>query len=109
MKRGEMYRVYRGSRNDPKYHRVFVIISRQILIDSQFSTVICAPVYSNYQELSTQVRIGSEHGMKHECAIHCDELVSIPKNKLTDFISSLPTAKINEMDIALRIALDIEE
>jgi len=33
VKRGEMYRVCRGAKNDPKEHRVFVIVSRQMLID----------------------------------------------------------------------------
>ena len=48
MRRGELYRVFRGSADDPRRHRVFVVVSRQVLLDSRFSTVICAPVYSAY-------------------------------------------------------------
>jgi mRNA-degrading endonuclease toxin of MazEF toxin-antitoxin module len=33
VKRGELYRVYKGTKNDPKKHRVFLIVSRQTLID----------------------------------------------------------------------------
>jgi mRNA interferase MazF len=44
VKRGHLYRVYKGSVQDPKKYRVFVVVSRQVLIDSQFTTVICAPV-----------------------------------------------------------------
>ena len=58
MRRGELYRVKRPSKHDPKKFRVFVIISRQALIDSQFSTVICAPIYTAYRGLSTQVLVG---------------------------------------------------
>jgi len=43
MKRGDLYRVYKGSKNDPKAYRVFLVVSRQPLIDYGFSTVICAP------------------------------------------------------------------
>ena len=58
MKRGELYRVYKGSSTDKKDYRVFVIVSRQVLINSKYSTVTCAPIYSNYIELSTQVKVG---------------------------------------------------
>lgn len=65
MKRGDLYRVYKGTERDPKKARVFVIVSRQVLIDSCFSTVICAPVYSVHDGLSTQVEVGIDEGLKH--------------------------------------------
>jgi len=73
VKRGELYRVHKGSAGDPKKSRVFVVVSRQLLIDSRFSTVICAPVYSVHDGLSTQVEIGVDEGLKHTSSIHCDE------------------------------------
>ncbi|MDR1956075.1 MAG: type II toxin-antitoxin system PemK/MazF family toxin [Treponema sp.] len=109
MKRGEVYRVYHGSKNDPKNYRAFVIISRQILIDSKFSTVTCAPVYSTYDGLSTQVRIGIAEGLKHESSIHGDALISIPKILLTNYIGTLSLQKIRELKYALLIALEIED
>jgi len=39
--------------------------------------------------LSTQVPIGIDEGLKHESSIHCDELVSLPKSSLTDYIGVL--------------------
>jgi mRNA interferase MazF len=108
MRRGELYRVYHGSKHDPKKHRVFVIISRQILIDSKFSTVTCAPIYTTYDGISTQVRVGIEEGLKHESSIHCDELISIPKILLTDFIGTLSREKMIKLKNALLIALEIE-
>ncbi|HDR14315.1 MAG TPA: hypothetical protein ENN79_02280 [Desulfobacteraceae bacterium] len=74
MRRGELYRVMRPSSRDPEKFRVFVIVSRQVLIDSRFSTVICAPVYSSYEGLSTQVQLGINEGLKHDSGIHCDGL-----------------------------------
>ena len=108
MKRGDLYRVYKGSKNDPKAFRVFVVISRQALIDSKFSTVICAPIYTNFHGLSTQVSIGIDDGLKHDSSIYCDEIISIPKSMLTDYIGTLSVNKIIELNQALRIALDIE-
>ncbi len=40
MKRAEFYRVQKPSSRDPKKYRVFIVVSRQILIDSRLSTVI---------------------------------------------------------------------
>ena len=75
-------------------------MSRQVLIDSKFSTVICAPVYSAYHGLSTQVLVGIEQGLKHDSSIHCDDLVSLPKSILTDYVGSLPPAKLVELNQA---------
>jgi mRNA interferase MazF len=108
MKRGEFYRVYKGSPHDPKKYRVFVIVSRQVVIDSKFSTVICAPVYSSYDGLSTQVRTGIEEGLKHESSIHCDELVSISKTALTHYVGSLKPDKIFLLNQALKVAIGLQ-
>lgn len=107
MKRGDIYRVYKGISYDPKKFRLFVVVSRKILINSKFSTVICAPIYTRYDGLSTQVEMGIDEGLKHDSSIHCDELVSIQKSLLTNYISSLSPQKIVKLNTALRIALDI--
>mgnify|MGYP001599435609 FL=1 len=107
MKRGEIYRVVHPSARDPRKHRFFVVVSRQVLIDSRFSTAICAPVYSTHDGLSTQVLIGVEEGLKHDSSIHCDELVSLPKSALTNYVGTLSSAKIEALNQALHIALDI--
>ena len=109
MKCGELYRVAHPSARDPRRYRIFVVISRQVLIDSRFSTVICAPIYSKHDGLSTQVMVGAGEGLKHDSSIHCDELVSLPKSTLTNYVSALPPSKIEALNQALRIALDIPE
>jgi len=86
---------------------VFVIVSRQILIDSRFSTAICAPVYTAYDGLTTQVCVGLDEGLKHHSSIHSDELVSLPKSALTHFIGRLSPKKIKELNQALLVALKI--
>ena len=109
MKRGDLYRVAKPSSKDPKKFRVFVVVSRQILIDSKYSTVICAPVFSRYDTLSTQILIGPDEGVKHKSSIHCDELISLPKTFLLNYIGRLSLQKIKELDQALKISLDLFE
>ena len=108
MSRGELYRVFRRPGADPKKSRVFVVVSRQVFIESAYSTVICAPVYSERLGLSTQVDIGPDEGLKSESCIHCDELVSLPKSSLTNSVGSLSEAKCDELKMGLSVALDIE-
>ena len=108
MKRAELYRIYKGTRTDTKKSRVFVIVSRQVLIDSSFSTVIGAPIYSSFDGLSTQVLVGIPEGLKHESSIHCDELVSILKSSLTDYVGRLSQAKVLELEKALEVAVGIK-
>ena len=107
MRRGEIFLVKKPG-GDTRRRRAFVVVSRQVLLDSSYETAICAPVYSKYLGLSSQVEVGSEEGLKHESAIHCDGLVSIEKGRLTDFVGSLSPAKTAELDVALRVALELD-
>ena len=107
MQRGELYLVRKAGSHDPKKQRVFALVSRQVVIDSKFSTVVCAPVYSRHDELSTQVPLGAEHGLKHESSIHCDELVSLSKTMLTRYVGRLDESTLQRLDRALAIALDL--
>ena len=109
MKRGDLYRVVHPTARDPKRQRVFAVVSRQILIESRFSTVICAPIYSVYDGLATQVPVGVDEGLKHDSSIHCDELVSLPKVMLRQYIGTLPPSKINALNEAIKVALDLSE
>jgi mRNA interferase MazF len=106
MRRGELYRLHNPP-GDPKHYRVFVVVSRQSIVDTRFSTLICAPVFSEGQGLSAQVRIGIEEGLKHDSWIHCDGLTSIRKSDLRNYVGSLSRQKLAELDRALCMALDL--
>jgi mRNA interferase MazF len=122
MRRGEIYRVHRPGGDpaghdrpsndraggDPKSYRSFVVVSRQILIDSRFPTVICAPILTRGHGFSTQVSVGVDEGLKHESWILCDNLVSLRKVQLTRFVGSLAHSKIEELERALKMALALD-
>jgi mRNA interferase MazF len=109
VRRGELYRVRRAAAQDPRRFRVFVVVSRQVLIDSRFSSVICAPVYSRHEGLSTQVPVGVDEGLKRESAIFCDELVSLRKSILTQYVGMLSAGKRRLLDRALHAALELHD
>jgi mRNA interferase MazF len=107
VKRGDLYRVYKPE-GDPKRYRAYVVVSRPILIESKFSTVVCAPVFTSGEGLSTQVAIGQDEGMKHASFITCDNLVSIRKTDLSHYVGALSKAKLAELDRALKMALALD-
>ena len=107
MRRGEVYRVHKPE-GDPNRYRCYVVVSRQTLIDSRYATVICAPVFSNASGLSTQVAVGPNEGLKQESWVVCDNLRSLRKTDLTQFVGSLSWAKLAELEEALRVALSLE-
>ena len=109
MKRGEIYRVAKPSGNDPKQYRYFVVVSRDALITSRFSTVICAPIYTMHDGLSTQVAVGIGEGLKHDSSIHCDALISLPKSMLTHYVGHLPVEKLHELKEALVAAMSLTD
>ena len=107
MERGDLYLVSRPGNADPGKQRVFVVVSRRVLLQSNFATAICAPVFSKHHDIQSQVSIGVHEGLKHPSSIHCDELVSLPESLLTRYVGHLSHAKVAELDRALAAALEI--
>jgi mRNA interferase MazF len=64
-------------------------------------------VYSRYGGLPTQIEASVDEGLKHDSAVYCDGLASLPKSMLTDYIGSLPNDKMEAVNAALHIALAV--
>lgn len=103
--RGEIYLVSPPPGDDPKRARSVVIVSRQTLCDSKADKVICAPINSNSDGRSTEIAVGASEGLKHLSAVNCDQLILVRKSALTNYLGSLSSKKIAELNSALRIAI----
>ena len=108
MNRGELYRVRRPP-GDPKPARVVVIVSRQRLIATDHTTLVCAPVHSQRFGLATEVDIGPQEGLLHDSAIRCDGLISVHRGLLTDFIGTLGPGKLRQLAVAIGVALGLDD
>lgn len=87
---------------------MFVVVSRQVLVDSKFSTVVCAAVFTHGEGLATQVPVGADEGLKHRSWVMCDNLVSLPKAELTDYVGSLSSSGSSKLNRALEVALGLD-
>ncbi|MFP3939492.1 MAG: type II toxin-antitoxin system PemK/MazF family toxin [Thermoanaerobaculia bacterium] len=108
MRRGDLYTLRRPGGGGPRKSRVFVVVSREALIESAYSTVVCAPIFTRFHGLATQVEVGPAEGLRHDSSIHCDALVSLPKSVLTSYVGTLPPDRLRALDQALRVALELE-
>jgi len=108
VRRGEVYRSgsVEPERGDkPGY---YVVVSRNFIAEHErIETVVCAPVYSEVLGIPTEVVIDASHGVRHHSAIRCDFLMLMFKRRLTRFVSTLSAGKIQELNRALAIALDL--
>lgn len=107
LRRGELYLVP-ARRGDPRRQRVFIVVSRRAFLESRYSSAVCVPVYSGYGGLPTEVRLDPSAGLKHESAARCDEVTSIGRNELTNYIGALPPDRLSELDRALAVAVGID-
>ena len=110
MKRGEIYRTRERVPEWGNKAGFYVIVSRTFVASREdVSTVICAPIYSEVLGLTTEVVLGPEDGLPHVCAVRCDFLTLMFKTKLTNFVSTLASAKIAALNRALVYALDLSQ
>jgi mRNA interferase MazF len=59
--------------------------------------------------IKSEVEVGIDEGLKHYSCIRCDEIYSLPKSVLTNFVGSLSGQKVKELNTALKIALELED
>jgi mRNA interferase MazF len=65
-------------------------------------------VFSSGEGISTQVAVGVDEGLKHESWVVCDNLRTLRKTEMTQFVGTLSRRKLAEVDNALKIALALE-
>ena len=107
VKRGELYLII-PLRGDPRRSRVYLVVSRQGFVDTPYSTLVGVPVYSRGEGLTTEVPVGPEHGLKHTSFVRCDEVTSIPRERMQRFVGALSEEKMRNVNRALAVALDID-
>ncbi|HEY3449076.1 MAG TPA: type II toxin-antitoxin system PemK/MazF family toxin [Myxococcales bacterium] len=109
MRRGEIYRSEQSEPERGGKPGYYLVVSRNFVAShEEIETVICAPIYSEVLGIPTEVVVGESQGLKRECAIRCDFLMLMFKRKLTRFVSTLPASKLQELDRALAMALELK-
>ena len=108
MTRGDLFRSGHAAPERGDKPGFYVVVSRAFVAENErISTVICAPVYSEILGIPTEVVLEPEEGVRHRSAIRCDFLMLMFKSNLTRFAARLSERRIDELDRALSVALDL--
>lgn len=108
MTRGEIYRTRERVAERGGKPGFYVVVSRPfIALHEDVSTVVCAPIYGEVLGLATEVVLGPSDGLPRVSAARCDFLTLMFKRRLTDFVGTLTRAKVEELNRALAVALDL--
>jgi mRNA interferase MazF len=79
------------------------IVTRQAAIPV-LSSILVAPATRTVRGIPTEVRLTREDGMPEECALAFDNVTAVPKAFLTERITRLNEARLEELCGALRAA-----
>ena len=87
--------------------RPVVLLSR----DEDYSVrnaVTVAEVTSTIRDIPVEVNLGTEDGLPKKCVINLDTIITIRKELLTEKITDLTSEKIDEVNKAIKFALDLK-
>ena len=108
MRRGQIYRTREKVAERGFKPGFYAVVSRDFIAENEdVSTVVCAPVYGEVLGLRSEVVLTKEDGLPQESAVRCDFLTLMFKSKLTQFVTTLSSAKLQQLSEALRYALDL--
>jgi mRNA interferase MazF len=91
----------------PWNRRPAVIVTRDDAIPL-LTNVTLVLVTRTIRGVRTEVLLGPEHGVQHECVAACDNSMTLAVKRLTRRLGELGPEKILELNAAIRIALDLD-
>lgn len=70
--------------------------------------VTVAPITTSIKGLSSEVRVGPDNGLDHECAVALDNVVTVPVELLGRTVGYLNAEQEAELARAVILAFDLE-
>lgn len=103
MNRGDVYDV----EDIPGGPHPVVIATRDVAIPV-LANVTVVMVTRTVRGVRTEVALGTEHGLSHDCVANCDNLFTVPKRALGRRRGALGPDGVRRLDDALRVALELD-
>jgi len=104
MRRGE---IWWAELEPPAGRRPVVLLSRDEAYTVR-SLIIVAPITTRIRHIASEVPLGTDDGMPRDCVANLDTITTIPKNCLSDRLTSLSPQKLKEVETAIHFALGLE-
>ena len=87
--------------------RPALVLTREVA-RAAMTKVTVAPITTTIKGLSSEVRVGADNGMDHDCVVALDNVVTVPVDLLGRTIGYLSTAQESELARAGVLAYDLE-
>jgi mRNA interferase MazF len=104
VRRGE---IWWAELEQPAGRRPVVLLSRNEAYTVR-SLVIVAPVTTRIRHIPSEVQLGIDDGMQHECVANLDTITTIPKDCLQTRLAILSAKKLKEVEAAIHFTLGLE-
>lgn len=103
MRRGEVWWAELGQ---PIGRRPVLLLSRDAAYSVRTSVTV-GLVTRTIRAIPVEVPLGEENGMPTRCVVNLDDILTIPKSRLTGRITMLSPEKMTEVTKAIAFALDL--
>lgn len=104
MKQGDVYwHTFRA----PDKRRPVLILTRSAIIPL-LTGVTVAPITTNIRNLPTEVFLSPEDGLFEDCAVNLDNIQTLPKSNLGEYIVTLEPEVMREVRAAISFAFDFK-
>ena len=70
--------------------------------------VTVAPITTTVKGLSSEVRVGPENGLDHDCAVALDNVITVPRNLLGRTVGFLTAEQEAQLARAVVMAYDLD-
>jgi mRNA interferase MazF len=104
MKRGD---VWWAQLPRPAGRRPVVLVSRDEAYHVR-ELVIVVPVTTKRRGIPVEVPLGRSEGLRRRYVANADTVTTIPRQFLVEYAGSLDAGKVEQLDAALRFALDLD-
>ena len=113
MDRGEIWwaSLDEPSGSSPGFRRPILIVQADAFNQSKINTVIGVIITSNLRLSSApgNIRLSKkDSGLSKESVINVSQIITVDKEYLTDFVKKIRPAIMNEVEIGLKLVLDLE-
>lgn len=105
MQRGE---VWWAELPPPVGPRPVLILTRNAVVNS-IGAVVVGVVTRTVRNLNTEVELGRREGLAGKSVLNLDNLLTVPRSRLTRLLGSCSREKLLEVNRALSIALGLAE
>ena len=103
MRRGE---VWWAELPPPTGRRPVVLLSRDAAYPVRTSVTV-TPITRTIRGIPVEVPLGKEDGMPVPCVVNTDDILTIPKARLTERLTTLSSEKMRAVAKAIVFALDL--